>query len=456
MSGVLWSLAGFIVALGILVAIHEYGHFWVARKLGVKVLRYSIGFGSRIWSRVSAHDGTEYALSAIPLGGYVKMLDENEGPVPPKERHRAFNRQPIWKRVAIVLAGPGANFLFAIFAYWIAFMVGVMGIKPIVGEVSPGSLAAQAGIQPDDEIILMDGRQNRSWGENRIYLFDRAFDGGRMPITVRGVDGQERELELDLTSIKPAEVNANFLEERVGLYGKMPLIPAVIGTVQEDSAAADGGLEPGDLIVEIAGEPIGDWRDLVGLVQSRAEQDTAVTIERGGEQLTLTVRPRKLEVDGRAVGIVGITPAPVDMPEDMFVRVSSGPLMAIEQSIEQTWLTSVLTLKMLYKMLTLEVSTKNISGPLTIAQYAGQSAQIGINRFILFLALVSISLGILNLLPIPVLDGGHLVYYIIEAIKGSPLSERSMIVGQNLGFAVLAGLMCLAFYNDISRILFGL
>lgn len=453
MNDLLFSVAGFVLAIGLLVAVHEFGHFWVARQLGIKVLRFSIGFGRALWSR-TARDGTEYVIAALPLGGYVKMLDETEDEnVPEHEAHRAFNRQALWKRTAVVVAGPLFNFLFAFVAYWFVFMAGVDGVKPVVGAVAEDSLAERGGFEVGDEILEIDGKKTRSWNEHRLYLFNQALARNGVAVQVRSADGDVELRQLYLNEVPLKELDAGLLENGIGLYGYIPEIPAVIGGIQEGSPAAHAALQPGDRIVAVGGNEVGDWRDLVEAVRPLAGKDALLVLERDGRGLEVQLRPEPVEVNGETIGRIGISPQPVSIPEEYRVHVTYGPFQAVAKSAESVWVMSVLTLKMLAKIVTLEVSAKNISGPLTIAQFAGDTVQIGWDRFFMFLAIVSISLGVLNLLPIPVLDGGHLLYYAIEAVTGGPLSREVLLWGQQIGLAMLFALMSLAFYNDIVRLL---
>lgn len=456
MGEFLYSAVGFVVALGILVTVHEFGHFWVARRLGVKVLKFSVGFGKPLWSKTAGADNTEYAIGAIPLGGYVKMLDENEdeADIPESDLPRAFNRQALWKRTAIVLAGPMFNFLFAVLAYWIVFSMGVDGIKPVVGRVVDGSIAAAGGFQAGDEITHINGRPNRSWGEQRLYLYDKAFSRSRLEVDVIDPAGFQQQRIVDLSELSPHQINPGLLESGIGLIGYIPDIPARIGIIEPGSPADLAGLQEQDEILSIDTEPVAVWQDMVVLVQARPEKSALFEVMRGVETLVLPIIPQRIEQDGRVFGRIGIRPAPIEYPDDVLVRVEYGPVEAFGRSVENVWIMSSVTLKMLWKILRLEVSPKNISGPLTIAQYAGQTVQVGLDRFLLFLAVVSISLGVINLLPIPLLDGGHLVYYVIELFTGGPVSREVMLWGQQIGIAALFGLMSLAFYNDIVR-LFG-
>ena len=457
MGEFLYSAIGFIVALGILVTVHEFGHFWVARKLGVKVLKFSVGFGRPIWSKKAGPDSTEYAIAAIPLGGYVKMLDENEeheNEIPEHELPRAFNRQALWKRTAIVLAGPLFNFLFAFVAYWIVFSMGIDGIKPVVGRVVENSIAEQGGFKVGDEITFVDGRPNRSWDEHRLYLYNQAFAKRNILVEVNDSTGRTQQRSIDLGRLELSQIDPGLMERGIGLFGYIPEIPPRVGSVEPNSPADLAGLQSGDEITVIDGESVESWQDMVGLVQARPGRLTQFEVIRGEDTVHLSIVPERIDQNERTYGRIGIRPAPVTIPQDMIVHVEYGPLEAVGYSAENVWVMSSLTLKMLWKILQLEVSAKNISGPLTIAQYAGQTVRIGFDRFLLFLAVVSISLGVINLLPIPLLDGGHLLYYAIELVIGGPVPKNVMLWGQQIGIAALVGLMSLAFYNDIVR-LFG-
>jgi regulator of sigma E protease len=449
----LYTLIAFVVAISVLVVVHEFGHYWVARRLGVKVLRFSVGFGKPLWMRRFGRDQTEWVIAAIPLGGYVKMLDEHEGKVARKDLARAFNRQPTLKRVAIVVAGPLFNFLFAIFAYSILYMAGTEGIRPVVGKVAESSLAQQAGFRQGDEFLAIDGYKVQSWDQRRLYLYEKALDRATVRFTVRDLDGLTHDRMLDLSSLSAADVGAGLLEKQVGLFPPLPELAPVIGTLDARGAAAQAGLRVGDRIIAIDGHAIQTWQDMVQAVSTRPDEALRLRVERDGLNQEFSVTPQPVESAGQRLGRIGVGVRVPELPADLRVVVRHAPLAAFAEGVETTWRMSALTLKMLVKMLKLEVSTKTISGPLTIAQYAGASAQIGLDRFILFLAVVSISLGVLNLLPIPVLDGGHLLIYLIEGIQGRPLSERVLHWGQQIGIALLMALMALAFYNDFMRLL---
>lgn len=454
MTDILFYGAAFVVALGILIVVHEFGHFWVAQRLGVKVLRFSVGFGKPLWSGRFGRDRVEWVIGALPLGGYVKMLDENEGDVPEAERPRAFNRQPLWKRGLIVLAGPAFNLLFAILAYWLVFMTGTDGIKPVIGHVVPGSIAEQAGFHAGEEIVTLDGKDVQSWHQRRMHIFKRALEQRSINVEIRDIAGQRQIRTLDLGKLPVSEVNANLVERGIGLLGYLPEPLPVIGAMEPGGPAARAGLHVDDRVTEIDGTAIDNWEKLAAAIRSRPGKAMRVTVVRAGSSRVFDVTPDTVEHDGKTVGRIQIRPRLADLPPEMRVRVRLGVIEALGEAADNTWSMSWLTVEMLWRMLKLEVSTRNISGPITIAQYAGQSARIGLESFALFLAVISISLGVLNLLPIPVLDGGHLMYYLAEGILGRPLPERVLVIGQQVGLALLAGLMVLAFYNDITRLLF--
>ena len=453
MINFIYTLLAFVVAISVLVVVHEFGHYWVARRMGVKVLRFSLGFGKPLWTRRFGLDQTEWVIAAVPLGGYVKMLDEHEGKVANKDLARAFNRQPVIKRVAIVVAGPLFNFLFAILAYGILNMAGIEGMRPIVGKVVEGSLAQQAGFRQGDEFTAIDGYKVQSWDQRRLYLYERALDRATVIFTVRDPDGLRHERALDLSSLSAADVGAGLLERQIGLYPKLPELEPIIGSLDERGPAAKAGVQVGDRVVTIDGRAVKTWQDMVQTVSARPDKALQLRVERNGVLREFNITPQRTEIAGQHIGRIGVGVRIPDMPADMRVMVRHAPFAAFAEGVETTWRMSALTLKMLGKMLKLEVSTKTISGPLTIAQYAGASAQIGLDRFVMFLAVVSISLGVLNLLPIPVLDGGHLLIYLIEGIQRKPLSETALHWGQQIGVALLIALMALAFYNDFVRIL---
>ncbi len=454
MNGFLISLLSFLVAIGILVAVHEFGHFWVARKLGVKVLRFSIGFGKPLWRWQKHPDDTEYVVGAIPLGGYVKMLDEREGEVAEEELPQAFNRQPVGSRIAIVAAGPAANFIFAVLAYWLVFVLGVEGLKPVVDEVSPDSPAAVAGLRHGDEIVAVDDETTPTMNSVVQALLYKAIKGESVSLRVRDRQGIERHLTLALPAVGEEKGSLDLLEE-VGITPLRPVVEPVIDEVLKGSAAERAGLRPGDRVVAIDGEPIVRWRQLVEYVQAHPGVAVILTVERApGKRLELKVVPEAVSTEQGEIGRIGagVKPPPA-LPESYRAVLQYSPLKAVAEAVRKTWEMSAMTVRMLGKMLVGQASLENVSGPITIAQYAGYTAAVGLVQFIGFLAIVSISLGVINLFPVPLLDGGHLLYYFIELVKGSPLSDQAQMLGQRIGIALLVSLMALAFYNDIVRLL---
>lgn len=453
----LYSIAAFIVAIGVLVTVHEFGHFWVARRLGVKVLRFSIGFGRPLWSWYGGRDRTEYCIAAIPFGGYVKMLDEREGEVPEADLPRAFNRRPLWVRTAVVLAGPLFNFLFAAAAYWLMLVVGVSGLRPLVAEVTPGSPAAAAGLEPHEEIVAVDGRATPTWEAVIQAVLGRVLDEKHLRVEVQDQAGKREEHTLPLTGVTLDDLTRGRFFETIGLQPMRPNVPPIIGGVEEGSPAAAAGLRAGDRVVSADGTAIDSWRAWVEFVRAHPDAHLQVEVERDGSRQTLALTPRAERTDeGETIGRIGAwaRPPPKELSSSYYVTERKGPFAAIGAAVGETTRMTVLTLQMLWKMLMRQVSVENLSGPISIAQYAGYTAQIGLSRFLEFLGLVSVSLGILNLLPIPVLDGGHLLYYLIELLTGRPVSEEVQAAGQRLGIVMLVGLMGLAFYNDLAR-LFG-
>ncbi len=455
MGNVLSSLFFFIIALGILITVHEFGHYWVARRCGVKVLRFSIGFGQPLWSRTYGEDKTEYVLAAIPLGGYVKMLDEREGEVAPEEVDRAFNRQSLAKRTAIVLAGPVANFILAICAYWLIFVIGVTGMKPIIGPVTEGSIASAANLQTGDIIVAVGEKQTPTWQTAIMAMLDQSLDGGEVVLKVQqGGASFVVDKHLIFPGGVPDDLNRGGFLDFVGVRPSRPTIAPLIGRLAPGGPAESAGIEVGDLIVAADGQSINDWEEWVNYVRARPEQKIELEVEREGSHIALTLTPDRTEVNGEVFGRIGAGVHLQDMPEELRAVVQYGPLDSLVNATVKTWEMSFLTLRMMAKMVTGDISLSNLSGPISIARYAGYSASIGFVSFLTFLAVVSISLGVLNLLPIPMLDGGHLMYYFAEWIKGSPVSEQTQLMGQKVGIAMLLSLMVLAFYNDIIR-LFG-
>lgn len=451
----LYSAAAFILAIGILVTIHEFGHYWVARKCGVKVLRFSVGFGKPLWIRKAGTDQTEYALAAIPLGGYVKMLDEREGEVEEHELPRAFNRQSVSKRFAIVFAGPAFNFIFAIMAYSLMYMSGVSGIKPYIGDVTNPSVAYSAGIQKKDLILSINGIETPSWEKARLTLLHEAVDGSVLNLKIQGQDLQIRQLSLETQNLSILQDEQADILKRLGLSMWRPEIAPRIDEVLPGGAAEAAGLIAGDYIVSLDGITITNVRQWVDAIRANPDRAMQLVVEREGARKVLTITPRKKTQDGESFGYIGVKNViviPEQMRQQLRVVEKHGPVGAAIAAMDKTWQMSVLTLKVLGKLVIGEASLKNLSGPITIAKYAGLSARIGLEQFLAFLAIISISLGVLNLLPIPMLDGGHLFYYIVEIIKGSPVSEAVESIGQRIGLVVLLMLMTIAIYNDILRL----
>lgn len=448
----LYTVFHFIVAIGLLVAIHEFGHFWVARKAGVKVLRFSIGFGKVVWSHQKTPNSTEYVLSAIPLGGYVKMVDEREGEVSKEDLPFAFNRQSLLARSAIVVAGPVFNLLLAIVLLWAVFIIGETGMRPVIGEIETASLAAEAGFSKGEEILAVNGENAPTWSEAMGLVFSSAMQGEQeIQILVKSTDQIEKQHVLHLSEDDTQDPEN--LYKRLGLKPWSPVLKAVIGEVIENSPAKKAGLQAGDLIISADNEEIVDWMQWVDHVRSHPEISIQMMVEREGVRLPMTIMPEKVETEDKSFGRIGAT---VDIPEELLnslkVTYSLAPLDALQAALKKTWFYSTTTLEMMGKMITGKASAKNLSGPISIAQYAGQTAEMGLVPFFKFLALVSISLGVLNLLPIPVLDGGHLMFFAIEAIKGSPLSERMQMNFQQIGMLLLVSLMFFAVFLDIERL----
>jgi regulator of sigma E protease len=450
---ILTYVFAFLIAIGVLVAVHEFGHFWMARRLGIRVVRFSIGFGRPLWRRRAA-DGTEYAISAIPLGGYVKLLDEREGPVAPQHLAQAYNRQPVWRRLLVLVAGPAANFLFAVAAYWLLFVVGVPALKPVIGEVTAGSIAAHAGLAPGDEIVSVGGRDALTRETAVLAILDSLMQQRPIEVAVERGDGGARELTFNIPdSSTRGLTEPGALLPGLGFDFWYPTVPAVVGTILQESPAERAGLRPGDRIVEVDGEPVADFPALVQRVQPSPGRTLRFTLERGNDRITLPIEVQSQREGDRMIGRIGVQPAPgAAIPEQMRAMERYGPVESLARATAKTWGMSELTLRMLWNVVTGDVSVKNLSGPINIAEYAGFSLRQGALAFLSFLAIVSVSLFVLNLLPIPVLDGGQIVFQLAELAKGSPLSERAQAVGQQIGLALLLVLMSFAFYNDLSRL----
>ena len=452
----LTTILAFAFALGALIVVHEYGHYVVARLCNVKVLKFSVGFGRVIWSRRYGRDQTEWAISAFPLGGYVKMLDEREGEVGPQDLARAFNRQSVYRRTVIVVAGPAANFLLAILLYWLIYMHGIPGLSPVIGSVAPGSLAAAAQFAPGEIVIKIGTQAVATWQDARWVLLKHAVEKSAVVLEVRNERNEIARRKLDLSQFESAGLDGDFLRA-LGFVRLAPPLPPVIGQVLPGGAAERGGLQAGDEIVTIDGAAVTRWDQVVATVSGNAARELAFVARRGAAgTVRITVTPDAVLENGERIGRIGAA-VRVDREalQKYVVEVRYPPLASLGQALERTWDTSVFSLKMLGKMITGEVSLKNLSGPLTIADYAGQSARVGWLSYLVFLALISISLGVLNLLPIPLLDGGHLMYYMVEMFKGSPVSDKTIEVGQHVGMAVLFMLMSFALYNDINRLIHG-
>jgi regulator of sigma E protease len=456
MLDILGPILWLVVALGILITFHEFGHFWVARRCGVRVLRFSVGFGPALWSR-TASSGTEYRVAAIPLGGYVKMLDEREAPVPPDERTQAFNRQPVGQRIAIVAAGPVFNLIFAVAAFWLMFVVGIPETRPVVGQTS--GIAAEAGVEEHDMIVRIGSRNTQTWTHALLGLIPPALDRQPVAVQLERPDGQTREVTLPLDRL-----GADFEEERtlelVGITPWQPDLAPVVAEIAEDSPAGRAGLEAGDRIVAINGEPVTGWRDIARLIPEHGIDEAGnargmeLEVERTGRILDMRIVP---DISGGRP-VIGVHAGQPDeetriLMERAFTILRHDPASAVGEAVGETWRLTTATLGILGRMITGKASLSNIAGPITIAQMAHSSALMGFSRFLFFLGLISLSLAIINLLPIPMLDGGHLMYYLVELIKGSPVSDQTQIAGQYVGLLLVIALMGLAIFNDILRLI---
>jgi regulator of sigma E protease len=452
---VIHNIFFFIVAIGVLVTFHEFGHYWVARKAGVKVLRFSVGFGKPLfsWRRKTAEgDEIEYVIAAIPLGGYVKMLDEREGEVSELEKSRAFNNQNISKRIAIVFAGPAFNFILAIFLYWLVFMMGTTVDRPFVGEAEPDSIVASAGFEVQDEVLKVGDAVVNSWNEFRLEILDQGLDGGDLQIRVRARDNYEYTRLLALGDIRLLE-NEGDIFKLIGFNQWIPELKAEIGGVMENSAAENAGLRKGDVFLQVDGIAVDQWSSLVEMIREKPNKAMQFVVLRNGVEEIVTVIPQSRKTKDGEQGFIGAYQhLPEEVRQMLITHIEYSPSEALVNATAKTWDMSTLTLRVLWKMVSGEASLSNISGPITIATYAGVTASIGLVSFLSFLAVISVSLGVLNLLPVPMLDGGHLFYYLIEIIKGSPVSEAFELRGQQVGMAILALLMSVAIFNDLQRL----
>ncbi len=448
-------LGAFAATLGILIVVHELGHFAVARLVGVKVLRFSVGFGRPLVIARFGADQTEWAISVFPLGGYVKMLDEREGPVEAHELPRAFNRLPIGKRIMVVVAGPLANLFLAVLIYWLLFMHGSEELRPVLAAPPAASAAAAAGLADGETVRSINGKAVTTWQDMRWEILAAAIEKQSVTLEVINRRQEIASRRIETQDLSAADLEAD-LSQRLGLLLYRPKLAAVVGRVIAGSVAEKAGIRDGDIFIAVGNRQVNSWNEVATLISQAPARQLQFELQRGGQTLTLLATPASVEEGGRAVGRIGIMVK--DDPQlraEMLTTVRYGVFSAFTRAVTQTWDTSLFTLKMIGRMISGEASWKNLSGPVTIADYAGQSASLGGSQYLKFLAIISISLGVLNLLPIPILDGGHLLYYVIEFLKGGPLSERVMEIGQQIGLFLLLLLMAFAFYNDINRLLSG-
>ena len=450
-----WYVLWFVIAVGLLVTVHEFGHFWVARRLGFRVLRFSIGFGRPLLTHVGGADRIEYVLAAIPLGGYVKLLDEREGPVEPAELPRAFNRRPPWQRIVVLLAGPAFNILFAVLVLWgMLWLSGVTEVRPKVGEVSAGSIAAIGGLRPGDEIRALNGTAVTGQRDVVFGLLDAMSARGEAVLSVRGSDGEMRQARLSVTdrAARRRLTEPTELFRGLGFGFWTPPVPAVLGPVTPQGPAARAGLLAGDRVVAIDGVPMSDFRQIVEYVSARPGAHISIDYRRGGALRSVQLQVASEEIGGKRIGRIRVMqPKGVGYPESMLLHTDLGPAAALVRAGSEAWNMTLLQGRLFWRMVLGRVSLKNLSGPLSIAEFAGDSAEAGVASFLSFLVLISLSLGFLNLLPIPILDGGQILFQLVEWLKGSPLSERAQALGQQVGIALLIVLMGVALYNDIAR-----
>lgn len=448
------SALAFIVVLGVLITFHEFGHFWVARKCDVKILRFSVGFGRPLWKRNFGNDNCEFVIASLPLGGYVKMLDEREGTVPDEDKHRAFNNKPLSQRIMIVVAGPLFNFIFAIVAYWAMYIVGINDFKPLIGEIEEASIAAESGFRTDDLILAVDGKKTPTWSAVIDTTVANVVNAREVVFKIQRNQYSEREISVDLSRISIDEMASGQLFNAIGLYPKRLIVPAIIGEIISGGAAEEAGMQVGDDVRRVNGRPVKDWIDWVQIIRANPNMTLQVEVSRENELRTLLITPAAVAEGDETVGKIG---AGVDisyLDDTSYLAVETYSIIpAFSKAVQKTAEMSLLTLRILGKMVMGEASVKNLSGPISIAQYAGKTASLGFAAFLGFMAIISVSLGVLNLLPVPLLDGGHLFYYLIELVKGSPLTETFQLAGQQLGLILLLGLMSIALYNDILRLM---
>ncbi len=452
---ILITIAAFLVAIGVLVTFHELGHYWAARLCDVRILRFSIGFGRPLFLKRVGPDQTEWVIAALPLGGYVRMADERDGSAVPDDGARAFNRKSVGQRIFIVIAGPLANFVLAIAFYWLLFIAGIPGIKPYLAQPTPGSVAAKAGFNEFDLITKIDDREMQTWGDARLALLEAAVRHEVVEVEVAESAGHRSIKRLSMAGIEQADLEKDFLG-KLGIAMFRPKTEAVAAVVDAGSVAEKAGMRAGDRIVAAAGQPIANGEALIGVIAANAGKPLDLAVQREGNALNLALTPEPVTVGGRTIGRIGIRFKPDQaMYDKLNTTVRYGPIASLGKSFAKVWEMSAFSVRMMGRMISGDVSWKNLSGPLSIADYAGQSAQMGWISYLGFLALISISLGVLNLLPIPVLDGGQLMYYMAELLTGSPVSERVMEIGQQVGLTLLLGLTAFAFYNDIHRLVAG-
>lgn len=450
---ILFTIVAFLVAISILIAVHEFGHYWVAKKLGVKILRFSIGFGKPLWLKHFGKDNTEFVIAALPFGGYVKMLDKREVDVDQAEMPREFTSQTVWTRIAIVVAGPAFNFIFAIAAYWLMFVVGVSGIKPVIGQIDTDSLAQRAGLNSGYEIVAINDNVTPIWDVVVQNIIPALVDRSQATLHLKDTQGNVIERTLDFSDGK-GEIKIENLFEQLGFKPWQPVIKPIVGVVVEKSPAEVAGFMADDQIIEINDQSITDWRDVIRIVSSQPGKVLNVVVSREGNSKLLQVIPDSIIQDGKTVGRMGIVQKTgAKYPDEMQVVHGYTLFESVPKALSRTWENSALTLKMIGKIFTGDISVKNLSGPVNIAVYAGHSANAGLARFLDFLAIVSISLGILNLLPVPILDGGHLMYYVIELWRKKPVSEETQEFAARIGIILLFTLMSVALYNDLHRLL---